>query len=146
MNIRLMTINDYEKVYQLWINTSGMGLNDMDDSYEGIEKYLQRNPKTCFVVENDKEIVGVIIAGHDGRRGYIYHTAVDKKYRKQGIGKQLMEYVLNALDDEGINKVALVVFLRNELGNCFWEKCGFEKREDLVYRTKSIHLLKRIDT
>lgn len=84
MNIRLMTINDYEKVYQLWINTSGMGLNDMDDSYEGIEKYLQRNPKTCFVVENDKEIVGVIIAGHDGRRGYIYHTAVDKKYRKQG--------------------------------------------------------------
>ena len=146
MDIRLMTINDYERVYQLWINTPGMGLNDIDDSLEGIKKYIKRNPATCFVAEKDNKIIGVIISGHDGRRGYIYHTAVDKKYRKQGIGKQLVDHALKALDDEGINKVALVVFSRNESGNHFWEKCGFEKREDLTYRNKSIHLLKRIDT
>lgn len=146
MNIRLMKVADYKKVYQLWMNTPGMGLNDIDDSQEGIEKYIKRNPATCFVAEEDNEIIGVIISGHDGRRGYIYHTAVDKTHRKRGIGQQLVDCALKALDNEGINKVALVAFSHNELGNHFWEKCGFEKREDLIYRNKSIHMLKRIDT
>jgi len=146
MKIRLMTIKDYEKVYDLWINTSGMGLNDVDDSRVGIEKYLKRNPTTCFVAEEKNKIVGVIISGHDGRRGYIYHTSVHINYRKLGIGKQLVEHALKALDQEGINKIALVVFSHNEIGNGFWEKIGFEKRDDLIYRNKAIHILKRIDT
>lgn len=146
MNIRLMMINDYEKVYQLWLNTPGMGLNDIDDSREGIKKYLQRNPATCFVAEKDNTIIGVIISGHDGRRGYIYHMAVHQDYQRQGIGKQLLDHALEALDKEGINKVALVVFSHNQSGNDFWQKCGFEKREDLAYHNKAIHTLKRIDT
>jgi len=76
MQIRKMIIKDYDGVYELWINTPGMGLNATDDSREGIQKYLQRNPNTCFVAEQDGEIIGIIMSGHDGRRGLIHHTAV----------------------------------------------------------------------
>lgn len=144
--IRKMTIEDYEKVYDLWISTPGMGLNDLDDSREGIKKYLQRNPGTCFVAERGMEIVGVILSGNDGRRGFIHHTAVRMECRRQGIGKKLVDAALSALEKEGIHKVALVVFKRNELGNVFWEKQGFTVREDLNYRNRSLAELKRIDT
>lgn len=146
MNIRVMSINDYNDVYDLWISTPGMGLNNIDDSKDGIEKYLKRNPTTCFVAEDNGKVIGVIIAGHDGRRGFIYHTTVHTDYRRQGIGKQLVERALSALEAEGINKAALVVFARNENGNAFWEKIGFTSREDIVYRNRNIHYLERIDT
>ena len=146
MIIRLMTIEDYEKVYQLWLSCSGMGLNNLDDSKDGIAKYLDRNPDTCFVAEKSDEIIGVIISGHDGRRGFIYHTAVKPEYRNQGIAKMLVKAAMDALKANGINKVALVVFDRNKDGNAFWEKVGFTVREDLVYRNKTISELIRIDT
>lgn len=146
MKIRLMTIEDYEPIYTMWINTPGMGLNNLDDSKEGMERYLKRNPSTCFVAEEDGKIVGAILSGHDGRRGYIYHTTVLEAYRKQGIAKKLVEKAMDALNQEGIHKVALVVFDRNELGNAFWERIGFDSRTDLIYRNKSIHELQRIDT
>lgn len=146
VQIRVMTSDDYDKVYDLWIHTPGMGLNATDDSKEGIEKYLKRNPTTSFVAEVDGKLVGVIMAGHDGRRGYIHHTAVLPEYRKQGIASRLVERVLFALDMEGVKKVALVAFSKNEIGNDFWEKRGFVAREDLVYRNKNIHELERIDT
>ena len=144
--IRPMTIADYDGVYDLWISTPGMGLNATDDSREGITQYLRRNPTTCFVAEEAGRIVGVIIAGHDGRRGFIYHTAVRPECRKQGIATQLVEHAMDALEKEGIHKAALVVFERNALGNAFWESIGFEERTDLVYRNRSIHALERIDT
>jgi len=146
MEIRTMTINDYEAVYALWMSCTGMGLNNLDDSEEGIGRFLQRNPDTCFVAVDEDRIVGVIIAGNDGRRGDIYHTAVNPEYRKQGIGAALVESAMNVLKDCGINKVALVVFDRNEIGNAFWEKQGFSSREDLVYRNKAISEIIRIDT
>lgn len=146
MIIRLMALSDYEQVYQLWLSCAGMGLNNLDDSREGIERFLKRNPETCFVAEKDEKIIGVIIAGNDGRRGYIYHTAVNLDYRKQGIGKKLVDNAMRALEKEGINKVALVVFEKNKIGNGFWENMGFTVRDDLVYRNKNIHNLNRIDT
>ena len=146
MLIRKMTIADYTCVYDLWLNTPGMGLNDLDDSRQGIDKYLRRNPETCFVAEKDNIIIGVILCGNDGRRGYIHHTAVSVVERKNGVGRALVDAAVNALKNEGINKVALVVFSKNELGNSFWEKRGFTVREDLVYRNKSISELTRIDT
>lgn len=139
MKIRKMNIGDYEGVYELWTNTSGMGMRSMDDSREGIEKYLNRNPKTCFVAEIENEIFGVILSGHDGRRGYIYHTSVKETARKHGVGKALVSAAMEALKSEGINKVALVAFNTNELGNYFWEAQGFEERKDLVYRNKSLN-------
>ncbi|MCM1468544.1 MAG: GNAT family N-acetyltransferase, partial [Alistipes sp.] len=139
--IRIMDIKDYEQVYDLWIHTSGMGLNTADDSKEGIEKYLRRNPGTCFVAEENDEIVGVILSGHDGRRGYIHHTTVKEEYRKRGIGKELVAHAMKALEKEGIHKAALVAFEKNALGNAFWEHMGFTVREDLVYRNKEIQKL-----
>lgn len=141
-----MKLDDYEKVYNLWLNTSGMGLNTVDDSKDGITRFLKRNPTSCFVAQNNGDIVGVIISGHDGRRGYIYHTAVSDKFRHQGIAGKLLKNAINALDNEGIQKVALVVFEKNYIGNSFWEKQGFTVREDLVYRNKNIHDFERIDT
>lgn len=141
-----MSVDDYDAVYNLWLSCSGMGLNDLDDSEEGIRKFLERNPETCFVAENDGMVIGVIIAGNDGRRGYIYHTAVNPLFRGRGIGRKLVESAMNALKEAGINKVALVVFGRNKDGNEFWEKMGFTVREDLTYRNKTINKMKRIDT
>jgi ribosomal protein S18 acetylase RimI-like enzyme len=123
-----------------------MGLNDIDDSREGIEKYLRRNPTSCFVAESDNEITGVIISGHDGRRGFIYHMAVKESCQRQGIGTRLLSHALNALKEEGITKVVLAVFEKNIKGNSFWEKQGFYSRNDLVYRNKALTELKRIDT
>lgn len=146
VTIRVMTIDDYDGVYKLWINTPGMGLNSSDDSRDGIQKYIKRNPTSTFVAEKDGEIIGVIMAGHDGRRGFIHHTAVSPEYRNQGIAKRLVESALDALEKEGINKAALVAFEKNTVGNAFWEHMGFTVRDDLIYRNKNIHELIRIDT
>ncbi|EMC05820.1 GNAT family N-acetyltransferase [Streptococcus mutans] len=144
--IRPMTIADYDAVYQLWLSCKGMGLNNLDDSREGIAVFLKRNPTTCLVAVEKNTILGVLLAGHDGRRGYIYHTAVHPDFRHRGIGQQLVDQGLAALQKEGIHKVALVVFDRNQAGNDFWEKCGFTVREDLIYRNKALTDIVRIDT
>ncbi len=146
MNIRKMKISDYEQVYSLWLSCKGMGLNDLDDSEEGIEKFLNRNPETCFAAEEDGKLVGTIIAGNDGRRGYIYHTAVLPNFRGRGIGTELVENTMKALRSLGINKAALVVFSKNTDGNAFWEKLGFTERNDIIYRDRIITEMVRIDT
>ena len=146
MEIRNMQLNDYDSVYALWLSCAGMGLNNIDDSREGIKKYLARNPETCFVAVEQCCIIGAILAGHDGRRGYISHTAVSPAYQRQGIGKQLVEAALNALNGQNITKVNLVVFSHNENGNAFWEALGFTERPDLVYRNRTLVDMIRIDT
>ena len=146
MMIRPMTIEDFSACYDLWLRTPGMGLNSIDDSPEGIARYLKRNPTTCFVAEEEGRLVGVILAGHDGRRGTISHTAVDGAYQRRGIGRQLVEHAMAALEAEDISKVNLVAFSRNEKGNAFWESLGFTVRTDLTYRNKSIRIAQRTDT
>jgi len=146
VRIRNMTIDDYSQVYELWLNTPGMGLNNIDDSEGGIIKYLERNPNTCFVAERHSHIIGAILSGHDGRRGTISHTAVAQSEQGKGIGTALVNAAMSAFESIGINKVNLVVFEKNEKGNAFWEKQGFTVRNDLVYRNKAIADLERIDT
>ena len=146
VNIRVMTIDDYDKVYALWMSCKNMGLNNLDDSREGIEKYLRRNPTTCFVAGEGDSVVGVILSGHDGRRGFIHHMAVAEDHRRQGIASTLLDRALSALKAEGINKAALLVFNRNEAGNGFWESQGFTARHDVTYRNKALAELVRIDT
>ncbi len=123
-----------------------MGLKNLDDSREGIAVFLNRNPQTCFVAAEEEKIVGAIMVGSDGRRGYIYHTAVHPDYRRRGIGKALVERALQALKEIGIHKVAMVVFRSNLDGNLFWEKLGFTIREDLVYRNMALAQMERLDT
>lgn len=146
MNIRKMQIDDYDEVYALWLSCTGMGLNDLDDSREGIRRFLERNPESCFVAEDEGSIVGVIMVGSDGRRGYIYHTAVHPAHRRCGIATALTEKALEALQALGINKVAMLVFKRNQEANAFWESLGFTAREDLYYRNKALVEMVRIDT
>ena len=141
IEIRTMALEDYDGVYDLWVNTPGMGLNTADDSRDGIAKYIKRNPTTSFVAHDNGKIIGVIMAGHDGRRGYIHHTAVLPDYRRKGIAGKLVDSAMCALEKEGINKAALVVFADNKVGNDFWERMGFVSRDDLVYRNKNIHEL-----
>ena len=107
-----------------------------------IAALLDMNKKKALLFS----ILGVIMAGNDGRRGYIYHTAVDPQYRNQGIATLLVKNVLSALERQGINKVAMVVFEKNTNGNAFWERLGFTKRDDLIYRNKTITEMVHIDT
>ena len=146
MEIRVMTPSDYDGVWDLWMSCKNMGFNNLDDSREGIEKFLIRNPRTSFVAMDGETLAGIILSGQDGRRGYIYHMSVREEYRRQGIGGKLVDRCLEALKAEGINKVALLVFNRNEAGNAFWEAQGFRAREDVRYRNREITPLVRIDT
>lgn len=144
--IRTMKITDYQQVYDVWTSCRGMGLNSIDDTQEGIDRFLKTNPATCFVAEEADRIIGVILSGHDGRRGYIYHTAVHPEKRGKGIGRMLVDASIQALKKDGITKTALVVFTRNAQGNRFWQEQGFSARDDLVYRNKALQEMVRMDT
>jgi len=133
-----MTIDDYKGVYELWTNVPGIGLNDIDDSFDGFKRYIERNPDTSFVAEDGGRIIGAVLAGHDGRRGFLYHAAVLQPYRNRGIGKKLIEFALHALKQKGISKVGLLAFRENEIGNAFWERMGFGARDDCTYRDKML--------
>lgn len=139
MQIKLMTIDDYDSVYALWTEDKGVGLRSLDDSKEGITKFLKRNPTSCFTATVEHEVVGSVLCGHDGRRGYIYHAMVRESLRGNGIGKALVKAGIDALKAEGIHKSALIVYKTNELGNEFWQKIGFTLREDLNYRNMSLN-------
>lgn len=128
-----MTINDYEELYVLWKSIEGFGIRSIDDSREGVERFLRRNPTTSVVAREVGRLVGGILCGHDGRRGCFYHVCVSSDYRLRGIGKAMVVYAMEALRRERINKVSLITFTQNDLGNAFWKDIGWLKREDLNY-------------
>ncbi|MBM6947742.1 GNAT family N-acetyltransferase [Mordavella massiliensis] len=131
--IREMTMEDYEQVYRLWKKIRGFGIRSIDDSREGVERFLKRNPTTSVVAEEDGRIVGSILCGHDGRRGCLYHVCVDETHRRRGIGKAMVVKAMEALKAEKINKVCLIAFTKNDIGNAFWNTIGWTEREDLNY-------------
>ena len=94
---------------------------------------MKRNPGISVVAEMDGRVVGAILCGHDGRRGCLYHVCVHEDYRMHGIGRAMVVHCMNALQQEGINKVSLIAFTRNDIGNAFWKQIGWTKREDLNY-------------
>lgn len=128
-----MTAEDFDKVHALWMEISGFGIRSMDDSREGVERFLLRNPGCSVVAEKEGDIVGSILCGHDGRRGCLYHVCVHRDHRKQGIGKAMVVFAMEALKKEQINKVSLIAFTKNDIGNAFWNEIGWTKREDLNY-------------
>ena len=133
MNIREMKIEDYDSVYALWKTIKGFGIRSVDDSKEGIERFLKWNPGLSVVAEEDGKIVGAILCGSDGRRGCLYHVCVHKDYRRQGIGKTMVVWCMEKLKEPQINKVSLIAFTQNDIGNAFWKEIGWTKREDLNY-------------
>lgn len=137
--IRAMMIEDYEGVYKLWKQTKGFGIRSIDDSREGLERFLRRNPTTSIVAEEEGEIVGSILCGHDGRRGCFYHVCVAEEHRMKGIGTQMAKMAMDALRAEKINQVCLIAFMDNQVGNQFWEQSGWKRREDLNYYDLSLN-------
>lgn len=133
MIIRKMTIEDYDAVYGLWKRIKGFAMRSIDDSKEGVERFLLRNPDTSVVAWHEGRIVGAILCGHDGRRGCFYHVCVDPDYRMQGIGTKMVVFAMNALKKENISKVSLIAFTQNDVGNAFWRKIGWNQRKDLNY-------------
>lgn len=147
ISIRPVTIEDYDGIYELWNSTeqSKRALNPVDDSREGIERYLKRNPTTCFLAlakdgsGDAPQIAGVILTGHDGRRAIIHHMCVHPSYRREGIATLLVQKAEEALRKEGINKIFGLVFKDNDVANAFWEKQGYTLRTNLNYRNKSLN-------
>jgi len=131
MNLREMTIDDYEVVFELWEKTEGIGLSDAD-SKEGIRSFLARNPGLSFVAVEGDSIIGAALCGHDGRRGYIHHLSVLDSYRKQGIGRSLGNRCMFALMRVGITKCHLFVFGENQGAIDFWKKVGWTQRVELM--------------
>ena len=126
-----MTIRDYEAVLSLWRKTPGIGMNNDSDSRPGIARYLKRNPGLSFVAQIQDMIVGTVLSGHDGRRGYLHHLAVAAAHRKLGIGKTLTERCLRALDNQGIPKCNIFLLRNNFRGRSFWKHNGWNLRQDL---------------
>jgi len=133
ITVRAMTIEDYEGVYSLWMKIRGFSMKSVDDSREGVERFLRRNPNISVVAVENRQIIGAILCGHDGRRGCLYHVCVDPAYRRQGIGTRMVVFTMNALKEEEISKVSLIAFVNNDGGNAFWKKNGWTKREDLNF-------------
>lgn len=131
--IRTMTSADYDGVRDLWMGIKGFAIRSIDDSRKGVEAFLRRNPATSVVAEIDGEIVGAILCGHDGRYGHLYHVCVKKEFRRLGIGKGMVVFCMQALHNEKINKIALIAFTSNDVGNAFWHKVGWKQRKDLNY-------------
>lgn len=131
MQYRNMEIGDYDAIMRLWQASDGLLLRAAD-SRAGIEKYLRRNPGLSFVALDDNQaLVGTIMAGHDGRRGYIQHVAVDAASRRRGIAGRLLALSLDALKREGIVKAHIHVASRNRLGRDYWKRRGFVHRDEI---------------
>ncbi len=131
IKIRLMTDSDYPQVQKLWLSIHGFRIRSIDDAEEGVLRFIHRNPTTSIVAEKDGEIVGTVLCGHDGRQGCFYHVCVREDLRCQGIGKAMATTAMRALQEEHINKVTLVAFKDNEIGNKFWVDEGYILRDDL---------------
>ena len=132
---REMTIEDYEQVYSLWESLAGIGLSDAD-SRENIAQYLAHNPGTSFVAFEGDTLVGAVLCGHDGRRGYLHHLAVKESHQRRGIGEDLVNHCIFALSAMNIHKCHIFVFKDNGDAIEFWEKVGWEQREELVLISK----------
>ena len=134
---RLFTIVDFDEALHLWQNTPGIGLS-ASDSREKTGDYLERNPGLSFVAEFNDHIIGTILAGHDGRRGYLGHLAVHIDFRHRGIGTYLIKKCMASLGEAGIDKCHIMVFADNIEGQLFWESGGWIKRNDIALYSHDI--------
>ena len=128
-----MIPEDYDEVRDLWLTIRGFGIRALDDSREDIERFIRRNPTTSVVARADGRIVGSILCGSDGRQGTLYHVCVAKEYRRRRIGTQMVGLCMHQLRIMGINKVSLIAFAKNDIGNAFWNKIGWIRKTDVNY-------------
>ena len=130
VTIRPMTIEDYDEVFAMWQITTKRALSSADERSQ-IERYLKRNEGLSQVAVVDGKIVGTVLAGHDGRRGFIHHMAVLPEFRRRRIGHALAETAIAKITGEGIEKTHILCYQNNETGQKFWKDFGFVKRDDV---------------
>ncbi|MCM3127469.1 GNAT family N-acetyltransferase [Paenibacillus provencensis] len=134
VEFREMRIEDYEDSIALWNRTEGMGLSSAD-SRESIQLYLERNQGFSQVAVNNGIVIGTLLSGHDGRRGYLYHLAVEPEFRGQSIAKKLVCHALATLREAGIQRAHIMVLDTNEMGKAFWSRMGWTSRNDVLLRS-----------
>jgi Acetyltransferases len=125
IEIREFSINDYDAAIELWQRVEGLEIAEGDDR-EGVARFLARNPGLSRVATHGSAIVGVALCGHDGRRGHIYHLAVDPAFQGRGLGKRLLDESLGDLRRTGVKRVIIMVADDNQSGRQFWRRCGWE--------------------
>jgi ribosomal protein S18 acetylase RimI-like enzyme len=139
MEITEMTTEDYGQVHDLWQRSGGVGLHEDTDSLRGIERYLGRNPGLSFVARDGGRIVGAVLCGHDGRRGYLHHLAVAPERRRNGVGRDLVRRALVRLQAIDIRKCHIFVFEDNLPAQEFWRSVGWSGRTDITIMSKMTH-------
>lgn len=139
MNIEIhpFKIDAYDRVFALWQQCEGVGLSEAD-SQASIQAYLNRNPGMSFIATAGGAVVGAVLGGHDGRRGYIHHLAVHPRSRRRSVGRRLVEQCLSALQRAGIRKCHIFIFNQNQDGIAFWKSVGWTPRSDISVISKSI--------
>jgi ribosomal protein S18 acetylase RimI-like enzyme len=137
VRIRDFTMSDYVPAYALWSSTEGVGLSQADEP-RNVARFLDRNPGLSFVAEEDGRIVGAVLCGHDGRRGFLHHLAVEKGRRREGIGRQLVERCIAGLAAEGLRKCHIFVLAANADGQRFWRGIGWEERTSLKVMSRDV--------
>jgi ribosomal protein S18 acetylase RimI-like enzyme len=135
--IRKMTARDSAAVLAFWQTIRGIGLDDDCDTPSGLRRYLKRNPGSSFLAFDKDTLVGAVLSGHDGRRGYLHHLAVAASHRKSGIGKALVARCLQALAKQHIPKCNIFLFRGNAVGRAFWQRTGWKSRGDLSLLQKT---------
>ena len=129
--IRTMVSSDYDEVYELWYSIKSFAIRQIDDSRDGIVKFLKRNKTTCVVAVCDGKIIGSILCGHDGREACFYHVCVREDMRNHGVATHMVNYIIDKLNKLNINKIRLVAFKNNKLGNKFWKDIGFVQNKNI---------------
>jgi len=137
--------SDFAEVLRLWAQTEGVGLNELDTPAQ-LSHYLQRNPGMSFVARDGGEIVGAVLCGHDGRRGYLHHLAVAKSHRRRGLGKKLVEMCLARLAEIEVQKCNIFLFADNADGEGFWKHNGWANRDDLCVMQRVLHPAPKADS
>jgi ribosomal protein S18 acetylase RimI-like enzyme len=130
IRFRPLRIGDYRQVYALWKAAEGIGLNE-SDGRAAIGRFLRRNRGLSVVATSGGRVIATVLCGHDGRRGYLHHLAVARKWRRRGIGRKLVEDCLEKLRSEDIPKCNLFLFADNSSGRAFWRSLGWSVRSDL---------------
>jgi putative acetyltransferase len=128
--LRPFRITDYDAVFALWQSCNGVALG-ASDTRSAIAAYLRRNPGFSFVAQKNGALVGAVLGGHDGRRGYLHHLAVAAAHRRAGLGRKLVDRCLGKLRKAGIKKCDIFVFGGNAEGRTFWIRTGWSPRPDL---------------
>ncbi|MDP3130683.1 MAG: GNAT family N-acetyltransferase [Bacillota bacterium] len=127
----------YAPARDLWERTPGVGLSGADGE-EAIGRFLEKNPGLSFAALDGERLIGTALCGSDGRRGYLYHLAVDPAFRCRGIGHRLTERCLAGLKAVGIEKCHLFVISDNESGIGFWTRAGWARRDDIIVFSRNL--------